>query len=84
MNCCDWECTQGRNCPVRKANAELQKSAKLIRRVRAGQEPPPDVANPIVEPEYLPEVGDLFYLFGITMAWVILVSFVAGIFWGLL
>lgn len=29
MNCCDYDCTQGRDCPIR--------TGKPIRRVRAGQ-----------------------------------------------
>ncbi len=34
MNCCDYNCTQGRDCPARKGYAQ--------RKVRAGSTPPPD------------------------------------------
>ena len=80
MSCCDYgKCVQGWNCPVRQANRELQKSSKTIRRVQAGKIPPPDI-----KPEYRIEYewgwSELMYTYGLTMSWVILFSFVAGIF----
>ena len=83
MNCCDWDCVQGRNCPVRIANAELSKSSKLIRRVQAGNEPPPDIkAETYIEYDW--HWDALVYIYGVTFAWVLLFSFVVGIFWGFL
>jgi hypothetical protein len=56
MNCCDYNCTQGRNCPVRK--------------VKAGAPPPDDLpiqfAGP--EPDYDDPRGDVEIVLIILMA----------------
>ena len=84
MSCCDYgQCVQGWGCPVRQANRELYKSSKEVRRVMAGEKPPPDI-KPEFYIEYDWDWDALVYEWGITMAWVVLVSFVAGIFWEIL
>ena len=84
MSCCDYgKCVQGWNCPVRQANRELQKSAKIIRRVQAGKIPPPDI-KPETYIEYDWDLDALLYEYGMMMAWVVLLSFVLGIFWEML
>tara|TARA_R110000803_G_scaffold38307_2_gene82693 strand:+ start:455 stop:709 length:255 start_codon:yes stop_codon:yes gene_type:complete len=81
MSCCEYgKCTQGFGCPVRSANWELFKSSKAIRRVRAGEVPPPEIETETYI-EYDWDWDAIVYIYGITIAWVVLVSFVAGIFW---
>jgi hypothetical protein len=44
------------------------------------KKPPPDIKpEPYIEYDW--DWDALVYQYGITMAWVVLVSFVAGIFW---
>ena len=84
MSCCDYgKCVQGWNCPVRQANRELQKSAKIVRKVQAGKIPPPDIKQETYI-EYDWGWDALLYEYGVMMAWVVLLSFVLGIFWEML
>lgn len=53
MNCCDHECNQGRDCPVRK------------RRIKPYPETPDDLPIQMVEPE---EELPFAYAFGIVVA----------------
>tara|TARA_R110000737_G_C14377227_1_gene449893 strand:+ start:451 stop:606 length:156 start_codon:yes stop_codon:yes gene_type:complete len=48
--------------------------------VRAGEVPPPDIETETYI-EYDWDWDAIVYIYGITIAWVVLVSFVAGIFW---
>lgn len=41
MNCCDYECHQGRNCPIRRAPVTDVKVAKIGRRDYTRKELPP-------------------------------------------
>ena len=84
MSCCDYgRCVQGWNCPVRQANRELYKSGKTIRRVQAGKIPPPDI-EPELYIKYDWGWDALLYQYGVMMSWVVLFSFVLGIFWKML